>query len=324
MSLSIVFHGSNAAVFSEGFSERLTHPHRLHRLPDQLDNPSDQKTYAEADIIIGISYNETYPVPSQLKLYHVPGAGYDGIKTTALPQGAKLCNCFGHEQPIAEYVLHAILNRVLPIQTADADLRQGRWTYWAGGSGTMHEEIAGTTIGLLGFGHIGKAIARRAKAFEMQVLAANRSPIHAPDLVDQAFLLKDMDAFWRQADYVICSLPLNGETQSFVNQHSLSLMKKSAVIINVGRGPVIDEGALYDALAGHHIAGAIIDTWYQYPNAQNPHPLPAHKPFHTLPNLIMTPHMSGWTHGTIHRRQHTILDNIERLTRGEPLQNQIL
>ena len=101
-------------------------------------------------------------------------------------------------------------------------------------------------------------------------------------------------------------------------------MKKSAVIINVGRGPVIDEGALYDALAGHHIAGAIIDTWYQYPNAQNPHPLPAHKPFHTLPNLIMTPHMSGWTHGTIHRRQRTILDNIERLTRGEPLQNQIL
>ena len=100
-------------------------------------------------------------------------------------------------------------------------------------------------------------------------------------------------------------------------------MKQTAVIINVGRGAVIDEEALYDALHSQKIAGAIIDTWYQYPHAHNPDPLPAKKPFHTLPNIIMTPHMSGWTHGTISRRQQTIADNINRMASGTPLLNQI-
>ena len=323
MSLSIVFHGSNAAVFADGFSVLLNTPHMLHILPDLLINDADQKTYEQADIVIGISYNASLPLTKALKLYHVPGAGYDGIDLASLPATAHLCNCFGHEQPIAEYVMAAILNRAIPISDADINLRKGHWKYWAGGSGLKHQEIAGMTIGLLGFGHIGKAIAKRAKAFEMTVLVENRSVVPISTLVDAAYTLHDMDEFWTQADVVVSSLPLSDDTKGLVDQRAFDRMKKAAVIINVGRGPVIDESALYEALQSQKIAGAIIDTWYQYPSEENPHPLPAQKPFHTLSNIIMTPHMSGWTNGTITRRKQTIADNINRLARGEPLVNQI-
>ncbi|MFX8832916.1 NAD(P)-dependent oxidoreductase, partial [Acinetobacter baumannii] len=83
-----------------------------------------------------------------------------------------------------------------------------------------------------------------------------------------------------------------------------------AVIFNVGRGKTIDETALFEALRDKHIAGAVIDTWYVYPSAANPTPLPASLAFATLTNLVMTPHMSGWTIGTVRRRQRAIADNI--------------
>jgi phosphoglycerate dehydrogenase-like enzyme len=323
MSLSIVFHGSNAAVFAEGFSDLLTVPHMVHVLPDQLSSETDKALYAQADIVIGISFNPSLPHPKALKLYHVPGAGYDGIDIASLPDTARLCNCFGHEQPIAEYVMAAILNRAIPVQDADQHLRQGQWKYWAGGSGLKHQEIAGLTIGLLGFGHIGKAIAKRAKAFDMRVLVANRSPVAPSAIVDASYTLDQMQSFCSQSDVIVSSLPLSDETRGLVGRDAFDSMKKTAVVINVGRGPVIDEEALFDALHTSKIAGAIIDTWYQYPTAQNPTSLPAGKPFQTLSNLIMTPHMSGWTQGTISRRQKTIADNINRVARGEAPINQV-
>jgi phosphoglycerate dehydrogenase-like enzyme len=98
-------------------------------------------------------------------------------------------------------------------------------------------------------------------------------------------------------------------------------MRSDAVIINVGRGPVIDEQALFDALSSRAIGGGIIDTWYTYPSAETPNPQPSRLPFNTLDNVLMTPHMSGWTQGTIKRRQQTIADNINRLARGDALVN---
>jgi phosphoglycerate dehydrogenase-like enzyme len=103
----------------------------------------------------------------------------------------------------------------------------------------------------------------------------------------------------------------------------LAAMRSAAIIINVGRGAVIDEAALYGALKAKRIGGAVIDTWYVYPNAENEHLLPARLPFHELDNVTMTPHMSGWTHGTIRRRRETIADNINRCASGRNLTNRI-
>ena len=98
-------------------------------------------------------------------------------------------------------------------------------------------------------------------------------------------------------------------------------MRPDAVLFNVGRGGVIEEAALYDALAGKRIAGAVIDTWYQYPEPGESRSMPSKLPFHALKNIVMTPHMSGWTGGTIRRRQQVMAENILRRMRGDACVN---
>ncbi|HLZ65839.1 MAG TPA: 2-hydroxyacid dehydrogenase [Aliidongia sp.] len=319
--MRIVFHGANAASFSDGFADLVGAGAEVAVLPDALESADDRATYASADVIVGVKFDAALPQPERLKLFHVPGAGYDAVDLAAMPGTAVVCNCFGHEQAIAEYVMAALLRRCIPLDDADRRLRQGDWAYWAGARERVHAEIAGSTIGLLGFGHIGKAIAARAKAFEMNVHVANRSPVPPSALVDRSYGLDELPAFWRAADAFVVSVPLTAETTGIVGADAFAAMKREAVIINVGRGATIDEPALYDALRTERIAGAIIDTWYRYPSPADPNTQPSGLPFAELPNVLMTPHMSGWTLGTITRRQRTIADNIRRRLSGEPCSN---
>jgi len=314
--MKIVFHGENAASFSNGFDRLLDVPSEIVLLPDRLSG-ADRRVYEQANVIIGVKFDASLPRPEQLVLFHVPGAGYDAVDLKALPPSALVCNCFGHEQAIAEYVMGAILARHLPLADADARLRRGEWAYWAGSADRIHDELAEKSIGLLGYGHIGKAIARRAKAFDMRVSVANRSAIQPSEMVDEAFTLDQLGAFWGSADFIVTSLPLTEETAGIVGPDAFAAMRSDAVLINVGRGPTVDQDALYDALKTNRIAGAIIDTWYAYPTPDSPRPLPAELPFQELSNIVMTPHMSGWTSGTIRRRQRTIATNVMRRHSGK-------
>ena len=318
--LNIVFHGANAINFRQGF-ERLIDPrHKVSDVSDGLDQSGEQTSYVNADVIVGVKFNASLPMPQRLRLFHAPAAGTDAVDLALLPASAALCNCFGHEAAIAEYVMTALLLRHVPLAAADADLRAQRWTYWAGRPTALRTELGSQTIGLLGFGHIAQAIAARAKAFGMRVHVANRSPVVNP-LVDQYFSLDDVPAFMGSADAVVVSLPLTPQTQGLVGQAALAAMRPDAVILNVGRGPVIEEQALFDALATRQIGGAIIDTWYQYPTPAQTECAPSQLDFGSLPNLVMTPHMSGWTSGTVRRRQATLADNIARLADGRALLN---
>jgi phosphoglycerate dehydrogenase-like enzyme len=319
--MKIVFHGGNAANFRAGFETMLDGTHTIANVGDALATPEERARFEAADVIIGIRLTAADPAPRGLKLYHAPAAGTDMIDLNCLPAGAALCNCFGHEDAIAEYVMAALLLRHVPIPDADASLRKGDWTYWAGRPGALRTELGGRTVGLLGFGHIGRAIATRAKAFGLRIVVANRSPVPASALVDQSFGLDRLEDFMGAADIVVTSLPLGDDTRGIVGERALAAMRPHAIIMNVGRGPVIDETALFDALSQKRIGGAIIDTWYTYPTPDKPETLPSSLPFHTLTNVVMTPHMSGWTDGTVRRRQQTMADNIARLVRGEPLEN---
>ena len=155
----------------------------------------------------------------------------------------------------------------------------------------------------------------------MKVHVANRSPVPTSSLVDRSFVLNRLDEFWSSADFFVVSVPSNADTVGMVNAESFAAMRASAVILNVGRGPTIDERSLYEALESRRIAGAVIDTWYRYPSPDHPSILPSKFPFHELPNVVMTPHMSGWTSGTINRRKQTIADNIGRRAAGRPCVN---
>src|SRR6202158_889543 len=167
--MRIVFHGANAASFTHGFQRLVGEAAEISVLPDGLTDRAHSQTYAAADVIVGASFSGDLPQPRQLQLFHVPGAGYDGVDLDAIPDSAVVCNCFGHEQAIAEYVMAALLERHVPLADADRDLRKGKWTYGAGSPERAPRGLAGKTIGLLGFGHIGKAIAARARAFEVEV-----------------------------------------------------------------------------------------------------------------------------------------------------------
>ena len=318
--LNIVFHGANATNFRQGFESLIDARHRITDVSDNLDNSGERDCYENADVIVGVKFNASLPVPQRLRLFHAPAAGTDAVDLALLPAGAALCNCFGHEAAIAEYVMTALLLRHVPLAAADADLRAQRWTYWAGRPTALRTELGSQTIGLLGFGHIAQAIAARAKVFGMRVHVANRSPVVIP-LVDQYFSLDDVPAFMGSADAIVVSLPLTPQTQGLVGQAALAAMRPDAVILNVGRGPVIEEQALFDSLATRQIGGAIIDTWYQYPTPAQAECAPSQFDFASLPNLVMTPHMSGWTTGTVSRRQATLAENIARLADGRALLN---
>jgi phosphoglycerate dehydrogenase-like enzyme len=319
--MRIVFHGTNAATFVPGFADLIGPGHDVVLVPDRPETEAERAAIAEAEVLVGIKLDASHPRPERLRLYQAPAAGIDGIDRRLLPPGVPLCNAPGHEQAIAEFVFAALLPRFHPIPAADRDLRQGKWTYWAVLPGTVREEIGDRTMGLLGYGHIGKAVGKLAKAFGMRVTVANRSPVPTGPDVDESYSLDALGAFMASADLVVASLPLTSDTEGLVGAAALAAMRPDGVIVNVGRGPVIQEVALYEALAGRRIGGAVIDTWYQYPAPGEPQGRPSRYPFHDLDNIVMTSHMSGWTHGTVRRRRQVIAGNVGRLERGEPLVN---
>jgi len=318
--MKIAFHGANAETFLPGFADLLEAPQDLILLSDGLTAPGEAEALASADMVIGVKYAAGMPVLSA-RLYQVPGAGYDGIDLAALPASTTLCNVFGHEVAIAEYVMAALLSFHVPLAKADAQLRQGDWTYWAGKPTGLRTELSAQSVGIVGFGHIGKALAARCAAFGMRVHVANRSAVTTPGVTAHA--LTDLTGMAGQVDYLVNTLPLTDTTRGLIGGEVLGALPAHAVVLNVGRGPVIEEQALYDALVSHRIGGAVIDTWYVYPGPEAANPHPGTLPFQDLPNVTMTPHMSGWTHGTISRRRAAMAENVNRLARGADLLNRV-
>jgi phosphoglycerate dehydrogenase-like enzyme len=125
-----------------------------------------------------------------------------------------------------------------------------------------------------------------------------------------------------RSDYVAITASLSAQTRGLIGERELAAMKPTAVLINVARAEIVDEDALYRALAARTIAAAALDVWYRYPTAAGA-TFPGHRPFHELPNVLMTPHVSGWTEGMLEARARLIADNVARAARGEPPVNLI-
>ena len=257
---------------------------------------------------------------THLKLVQVPGAGLDRIDRSAIPQGARLANVYGHENGIAEYVMGAMIALTRDFARLDLALRKGDWqSQWAIGVAPppVWPELAGKTIGILGYGRIGQAVARRARAFDMKICAV-RQDVRRSVEDNVAFLggPEATDEIIGQSDYVLIAMPATHATIGLMDRRRLGLMKSTAFLINVARAEIVDEDALYDALAKRSIAGAVLDVWYHYPRETGP-TRPATRPFHELPNVLMTPHVSGWTDGMLDARARLIAENIRRMAFGE-------
>ena len=318
-------------AFAGFFAIRLAELVRSHlSLPCEViegDEEAILPRLADADVLVSMGF--TRPMAEagpRLRLVQVPGAGLDRIDRGAMRPGLHLANAYGHEAGIAEYIMGAMLALTRSFGSLDASLRKGRWdSQWAIGTPMPppSPELAGKTLGILGFGHIGEALARRAAAFDMQVCAIRRqAQADLPPGVSFIGGPERLDEVLRQADYLAVTLSLSPDTRNLLDDRRLALMKPSAYLINVARAEIIDEGALYRALSGSKLAGAALDVWYRYPTTPEP-TLPATQPFHELGNVILTPHVSGWTEGMLEARAKLIAGNIERTARGERPLNEI-
>lgn len=291
----------------------------------QADEGSVLAHLGEIDILVTLAFSAAMgkAAGSRLKLVQLPAAGLDRIDRTALPKGTLLANAYGHETGIAEYIISAMLVLARNLIRLDADLRAGIWPGpWVPGKPRLPPaaELAGKTLGILGYGHIGQALARRARAFDMEVLATRRTPSTDQDGLADVGGPDRLDEVLRRSDYLAITLSLNDATRGLIGARELALMKASACLINVARAEIVDGDALYRALAEGRLAGAALDVWYRYPQDDKP-TLPAEQPFHELPNVLMTPHMSGGTQGTIQSRAALVAANIDRFARGETLVN---
>ena len=277
-----------------------------------------------ADVYIGTDFTkEMGAAADSLKAILIAAAGYDRIDPDAVPEGCTVANAYHHEAPIAEWVMAVAVAIDHDLFKADRTFRAGSWEMWPGRHG-VYRELMGRTFGVIGFGAIGRRVARLAQAYDMPVIAAGRTERTTGELYGAEYIGGGKHAreyVLAEADFVLISTPLGPATHGLIGAHELSLMKPTAYIINPARGHIIDEQALYDALKNRTIAGAAIDTWYQYPEGSEDAPRPSDCPFWELDNIIMVPHHSGATHGTVTRRAQTVAQNLDRLTRGEPLIN---
>lgn len=316
-------------VFSGSFAARLAEPVRSQLAISCTTIAGDEaSTMAElfdADVLVSMGFTQEMAVAGpRLRLVQVPGAGLDRIDHHALGPNVQLANAYGHEAGIAEYVIGAMLALTRSFGRLDARLRNGTWeSQWAVGQPApqLWPELAGKTLGILGFGHIGEAVARRARAFDMTVCAIRRKQ-QSPAPLGLSFLggPEQLDDMLRLSDYLAITVPLSPETRCLLDRRRLGLMKPTAYLINVARAEVVEEAALYQALATGGLAGAALDVWYRYPTTAGTF-MPATEPFQNLSNVLMTPHISGWTEGMLRARAKLIADNIERLAAGTPIFN---
>jgi len=318
-------------AFAGAFAARIADPVRARlAMPCEFaidDEAGIVQHLSDADVLVAMGFSAAMAEAApRLRLVQVPGAGLDRVDRGALRPGTYLANAYGHEVGISEYIIGAMIALTRSFARLDGRLRQGEWeSQWAIGHAAppLWPELAGKTLGILGFGHIGQSLAHRALAFDMRICAMRSHAMpEAPAGIAFVGGPERLDDVLKEADVLAITLPLSPATHHLLDERRLRLLKPTAYLINVGRAEICEETALYQALASGRIAGAALDVWYRYPSTGVPM-LPAKQPFHTLGNVMMTPHVSGWTDGMLDARARLIGGNIARIARGEPPLNAI-
>jgi phosphoglycerate dehydrogenase-like enzyme len=284
----------------------------------QVVDPGEPEFFAsleDADFFMGFARTsmgpDFYRAAPRLRLIQLISAGYDRVDLEAARKArVPVANNGGSNSvAVAEHTLMLILAVMKKLAWQHANVVNGKWRV-GDFSATRLYELAGKTLGIVGLGTIGKKVARRARAFDMQVQYYDivRLREDQEDALGVRFVL--FDELLRTSDVVSLHTPLTDRTRSMIAARELAAMKPTAVLINTSRGPVVDEGALYDALVTKEIAGAGLDVMVEEPPAAN-HPLFA------LENITITPHMAGPTWENWPKAFRNSFDNIQRVAGGD-------
>lgn len=316
-----IFLVGDAAKHRAILDRELAGRHELIALPPEAAHSAAHDTHIRPeDVIISLRFSRRVAPAPTFRLLHVPGAGLDGIDFDTLPDQCTVCNVYEHEIPIAEYVFAAMLERETGFARMSQAFTAQSWSDQYR-SRQPHGELAGKVLALIGYGRIGRAIARRAKAFDMRVLALAPHAVDTDGQVDEMLRPAQLPQALMQADYVAVVCPLTDATRGMIAAPQLAQMKPDAVLINVSRSEIVNERDLYHALSTQRIGGAVLDVWYQYPKGAHDTVPPSAFAFADLPNVWCTPHSSAWTRLLPQRRYRAIAGNIRQLALGRPLIN---
>lgn len=255
------------------------------------------------------------------RLVQVSGAGYDRIAIDALPRSVAVANTYHHGRSIAEHVLMVAMMLSQHVLRADGELRSGSWRTIANDDAVpFGRTLDGRVLGVIGLGEIGGHAARLGAAMGMRVHAIRNNPDAPPPTGVALDWVGGPDALVElagTADVLVVTTPLSDATRGMIDATVLGAMASTAVLINVARGPVVDEHALYDALSRRTIAGAGIDVWWDGSGSGTP----SQQPYAELDNMVLTPHQSGHTRATFEGRAHDIAANVRAATEGAALRN---
>ncbi len=257
---------------------------------------------------------DVFEAAPRLRIVANCAVGYDNIDVAAArARGILVTNTPDVlTEASADLAWGLILATARRIPRAERVLREGRWTGWAIDFG-LGVDVAGRTLGIVGMGRIGRAVARRARGFDMRVLYADPSPLSPGDEAALAASRRPLDDLLREADIVTIHAALTPETRGLIGAERLRLMKPSAILVNIARGPIVDEAALAEALASERLWGAGLDVYEREP-AVNPRLL-------ELDNVVLLPHIASATREARLKMSMTAVENLLQGLRGEKPKN---
>jgi phosphoglycerate dehydrogenase-like enzyme len=281
-----------------------------------------------ADVLVGYRLaKEVLDAAPKLKAFLTGAAGVDKTVRENLESRPEVQagNSHANALDVAEHALALAMAAGKLVARGDRELRAADWTLrYDDVPGVL---LTGKTAVVVGYGAIGRALAELVRGFRMRVVGVRSS--RKTRGVDPAGVQvvgpDDLDFALKSADFVFVLVPLTPKTKGLIGRAQFAAMKPGAVLVNVSRGPVVDEGALFDALKSGNLLAAGIDVWYQYPKggADVKHTAPGHQPFHEIPNLVMSPHRASYTERMHREEWDDVVESIQRLARGEPVKYRI-
>ncbi|HEU5181668.1 MAG TPA: D-2-hydroxyacid dehydrogenase [Candidatus Polarisedimenticolia bacterium] len=283
------------------------------------DKEESLRHLPEAEILYGWSLPEKhFPLARCLKWIHIPSAGVEDSLYRALVESRIRITCSRgiSSAALADHAFGMVLafSRGLAVAIRDGSTKWIRTHFFD--ADPMPVELDGKTLGILGFGSIGRELARRGRAFGMRVHALKRHRVEEEPLADRVFSPREMEAFLASADYLAVTLPLTSETRGILDEKRLAAMKPTAVLVNIARGGLVREAALIEALQSGRLAGAGLDVFEQ-------EPLPADSPLYRMPNVVLTPHIGGLHPNYLDRATSLFIVNLGRYLKGETLLHEV-
>lgn len=253
---------------------------------------------------------------AQLKVISQMAVGYDNIDVKAAQvRGIAIGNTPGVlTDATADLALALLLAAARRIVEGVTYIKAGQWRTWEPRA-LLGGDLNGATLGIVGLGRIGKAVARRASGFDMRILAYSPR-CTAEDAAGVKAQLTTLDDLLRNSDYVSIHVPLNAQTRGMINREALAKMKSGAILINTARGPIVDQAALYEAAKNGVIGGAALDV-------TDPEPMSADDPLLTLPNVIVVPHIGSASQRTRDKMALMAAENLIAGVNGLPLPNAV-